>query len=96
MPTHKELIESLSAREAKPAEGAPHGWLSWKDTEACLTVRCACGTVSHLDGMFAYFVACPVCGAVYWANAHVQLVPLTAQEAATLDREGNGAMVGEL
>jgi hypothetical protein len=72
-------------RETKPAEGAPYGWIQWKGTDVCMDFWCSCGHQGHIDRDFTYFIRCDGCGQVYAANGHIEMVPLTAAETATLN-----------
>ncbi len=49
----------------EPEPGPPSVHIQWKGTEACLDLRCRCGTISHYDGWFAYALRCPDCGRAY-------------------------------
>ena len=40
-------------------------FMQWKGTDACLDLNCDCGTSSHVDGLFAYYVRCPGCLSIY-------------------------------
>lgn len=75
-------------RETKPTEGSPHGWIQWKGTQVCMDIRCPCGKLGHVDDEFAYWIRCSDCGRTYWVNPHVELVPLTDEEAASLQGDG--------
>lgn len=69
-------------REWRPEQGQASLWLQWKGTDVCADFRCACGYDQHLDDtLFLYFLKCPACSAIYRVNAHVQLIPLTKDEA---------------
>ncbi|WP_159540885.1 hypothetical protein [Aeromicrobium sp. 9AM] len=46
-------------------------FIQWKGTEVCLDFNCACGESGHIDDMFAYFIHCPTCGAVYEMGTQV-------------------------
>ncbi len=52
----------------------PHGSIQWKGSEIVMDVHCDCGTVSHIDGDFVYFLRCPSCGTVYELNGFIQLI----------------------
>jgi len=44
----------------------PFGWISWKGTDVCMTIKCTkCGFTGHVDAEGAYFVRCAVCGQMY-------------------------------
>lgn len=75
-------------RQTDPAPGAPHGWIQWKGTQVCMDFHCPCGHFGHIDDEFTYWIRCGGCGQVYWANGNVEMVPLTADEAASLDGDG--------
>lgn len=47
------------------SEPTPNVYIQWKGTEACLDLRCRCGTPSHYDGGFAYALRCPHCQRVF-------------------------------
>jgi hypothetical protein len=70
-----------SDRQKRPAEGEPHGWIQWKGTEVCMDFHCKCGAFGHIDGGFIYYVKCGKCGASYMMNGHIELVPITLEEA---------------
>lgn len=72
-------------RQTKPSPGAPYCWVQWKGTDACMDFHCACGFFGHIDGDFLYYLRCPECKVVYMVNGHVELVPLTADEAQTVE-----------
>ncbi len=57
----------------------PHGWLQWKGTGACMDIHCKCGTQSHVDAEFLYYVACPNCNTVYFCNGHIELIEITEE-----------------
>lgn len=59
-----------------------HGWLQWKGTRACIDLHCECGVHGHLDSDFLYYVKCGKCGRAYEINGHVELIPITKEEAA--------------
>lgn len=46
-------------------------FIQWKGTDVCLDFRCPCGTHSHFDGYFAYFVTCPTCDQTYQMGTQV-------------------------
>lgn len=94
--TYDEAHKALWDRQAKPAAGSAHAWVQWKGTDACMDLHCPCGTHSHLDAMFAYYVSCPVCGAVYFVNGHVELARLTGEEERALTAGGVDAKRGDL
>lgn len=71
-------------RQTFPAEGSPHGWVQWKGTNVCMDVHCPCGQSTHIDDDFVYYVECGACGKRFMVNGHVELVPLTDEEAATI------------
>ena len=74
--------DSLKADESVPEEGGAHGWIQWKGTDVCMDVHCPCGTHSHLDDEFAYFIECPGCQQIYAVGATVRLYPVTPEVAA--------------
>lgn len=90
----KEPLDNCPGYERQhvPPEGEPHAWIQWKGTQVCMDVSCACGELSHLHGDFTYYVACPACGRVYMTNPHVELIPLSGDEAKSL---ADRAKVGE-
>jgi hypothetical protein len=69
-------------RQTRPPEGSSHGWIQWKGTEVCMDFWCTCGHHGHVDAEFAYYIRCVECGQVYMANGHIEMVPITAEEAA--------------
>jgi hypothetical protein len=34
----------------------PHGWIQFKGTKLCMDVYCKCGTHTHIDGEFVYYL----------------------------------------
>ena len=50
--------------DSDPSETADV-FMQWKGTDACLDLNCDCGTSSHVDGLFAYYVRCPGCLSIY-------------------------------
>jgi hypothetical protein len=62
----------------------PNAWIQWKGTNACLTIKCACGGRTHFDDSFLYYVRCSECGKVYMCNGHIELIPLTDEETEYL------------
>lgn len=76
-------------RQTLPAKESPHGWIQWKGTSVCMDIHCSCGQLSHIDCEFVYYVRCPQCKKAYMINGHVELVPLTAAEAARMEEEGS-------
>lgn len=61
----------------KVIKTGPHGWIQFKGTELCMDVHCKCGELTHIDGMFVYFIKCGNCGAVYELNGHIELIERT-------------------
>jgi hypothetical protein len=55
--------------------GKSTAFIQWKGTDACMDIRCECGVISHYDGMFAYFIKCPSCKAVYQCQDTIKLTP---------------------
>lgn len=58
----------------------PYGWVQFKGTELCMDVHCSCGELTHIDGMFLYFIKCGSCGRIYELNGHIQLIERTSDE----------------
>ena len=54
--------------------------IQWKGTDVCMDVHCPCGTHSHIDDEFVYFLRCPGCGVAYKVGERVTLTPMTADE----------------
>lgn len=46
-------------------------FIQWKGTDLCVDFTCPCGGDGHFDGMFAYSIRCPQCGAVYEMGTQV-------------------------
>ena len=69
-------------------EGAK-GWIQWKGTNVCMDVYCSCGTHSHIDDEFTYYLRCPACGKTFMVNGHVELVELTEAETKQVERESS-------
>lgn len=63
--------------EEKPESRA---FIQWKGTDVCMDIFCSCGTSSHLDGFFAYYVQCPKCGQIYENPHTVSLLPIAEHE----------------
>lgn len=55
----------------------PHAWIQWKGTDACMDIRCECGSHFHFDGYFAYNYHCLNCDRYYKIDPVVTLIPLT-------------------
>ena len=73
-------MEHLSLGETpanKVIKSGPHGWIQFKGTELCMDVHCKCGEMTHIDGMFVYFIKCGHCGAIYELNGHIELIERT-------------------
>lgn len=51
----------------------PDVFLQWKNTDACMDFRCACGADLHFDGYFANELTCGHCGQT-WEIPH-KLMP---------------------
>ena len=64
----------------KVASKLPNATIQWKGTDVCMDIHCSCGTHSHLDAEFAYFVRCPGCGIPYRVGEQVTLSPLTTED----------------
>ena len=74
---HKKVESADAAWEVQERyEGKPHGWVQWKGTEVCMDFHCKCGSMSHIDTSFAYFVKCPYCHTVYMCNGHIELIEI--------------------
>jgi hypothetical protein len=52
---------------------APHVFIQWKGTDACLDFQCECGAGGHFDGDFAYTLKCGECGQV-WEMPQILLI----------------------
>lgn len=52
---------------------APRTFVQWKGTDLCMDLMCPCGCDSHIDGMFAYYVECPSCHAIYEMPTQIPL-----------------------
>ena len=59
--------------ESPQFAGKPHAWIQWKGTDVCADIHCSCGTHSHFDGDFMYYVRCPGCDKVWEVGTHVTL-----------------------
>lgn len=70
----KTTEEAWDIQDHKDDE--PHAWIQWKGTDACMDIHCSCGSLSHVDGYFAYHVKCPSCGKVFFCNGHIELIEL--------------------
>jgi hypothetical protein len=71
--------------DTAPAGTELETFVQWKGTDLCMDVHCRCGTSSHIDGMFAYYVKCPNCGTVYELSTRLlaRVVP-DADDAITV------------
>lgn len=59
-------------------QGTPHAWIQWKGTNVCADIHCSCGTLTHFDGDFMYFITCGACGTLWEVGTHVALHPPTS------------------
>ena len=55
-------------------------FIQWKGTEVCLDIHCQCGTHSHIDDAFTYYVQCPTCGAIYRMGTQVVAKRVEAED----------------
>lgn len=46
-------------------------FIQWKGTDVCVDFYCPCGGGGHFDGLFAYALKCPACGAVWEMGTQV-------------------------
>ena len=77
-------------RQRRPSAGEPFIWIQWKGSDICGDFTCSCGAGWHIDdGTFMYYVRCPDCGAIFMANGHIEIVPLTPEESARVINEGH-------
>lgn len=74
-------------RQTLPS-GSPFASIQWKGTDVCMDIHCSCGQHSHIDEEFVYHVQCPSCGKVYMCNSHIELIPLTEEEAQEVEKHG--------
>lgn len=74
MKTAKDTEEAWNIQEKY--EKQPYAWIQWKGTDVCLDLHCECGNLGHIDADFAYHIKCGKCGAVYFANGHIELIKL--------------------
>jgi hypothetical protein len=51
---HAEDEDEAWGMQVIPA--GSHGWIQWKGTDVCMDIHCECGTLSHIDGEFAYII----------------------------------------
>lgn len=58
----------------------PNAWINFKDSDVCLTLRCVCGHVGHLDAEFLEHYKCKGCGALYNVGHTVTLHPIPLGE----------------
>lgn len=56
---------------ARPVGSDASMFIQWKGTDVCLDFHCRCGSDTHLDGDFAYYVQCPACDTVYEMGTQV-------------------------
>lgn len=61
--------------------GIPHIWVQWKGTNVCCDIHCSCGCDGHFDGDFFYTFQCPNCLQYWEVGTHVQIYPITKEEA---------------
>lgn len=54
-----------------PEGSDAHMFIQWKGTDVCLDFHCPCGTHSHLDADFTYYVRCAGCGSIYQMGTQV-------------------------
>ena len=55
-------------------------FLQWKGTDVCMDFYCPCGYQSHFDGLFAHFVKCGGCGAVYQLGTQVRAIRVEGRQ----------------
>ena len=68
-------------RQTKLNKDSPYAWIQWKGTSVCMDLHCLCGTLTHFDQDFTYYVRCSNCQQIYMANGHIEMVPLTVIES---------------
>lgn len=51
-------------------------FLQWKGTNACFDLNCPCGTQTHFDGDFLYFVECGGCRQAYRMGTNPGATPI--------------------
>lgn len=66
----------------KVGDDEPHAWIQWKGTDVCMDIRCPCGELGHIDGLFAYQIKCSACGQHYAVGTNVVLAPMTEEQVA--------------
>lgn len=81
-----EPVWDAAARAEKVDTDAPHGWIQWKGTDACVDLHCACGTLGHFDGYFGYQFRCKDCDRHYGIGQNVVLAEMTDEEVAEARR----------
>jgi len=60
-------------------------FIQWKGTDLCMDFYCPCGTHSHFDGMFCYYLACRGCGAIYQLGTQVKARRLDIGEESDIE-----------
>lgn len=55
---------------------APHVFLQWKGTNACLDFWCTCGANWHYDGFFASSLTCGHCGQAWQLPSGFEPLPV--------------------
>jgi hypothetical protein len=84
--------KSPLAKAVETALVGANAFIQWKGTDVCMDVHCPCGTHSHIDDEFVYYVRCPGCGVAYKVGDTVTLTPMTNDE---LDRAPGGCGIKE-
>lgn len=79
--------QRLDAIEDAQHPGEPWTFIQWKGTNLCMDLRCTCGTHSHYDGYYMYYIRCADCGQVYMLGSRITCVPVTHDERAWLTQE---------
>jgi hypothetical protein len=63
---------------------APHVFLQWKGTDACLDFYCTCGEQWHFDGYFAKELTCGHCGQTWELPHTLTPEPVSPEAPLTL------------
>lgn len=80
--TWHSVYDKVQALLRGPAPGEPRTFIQWKGTDVCIDVHCTCGHSSHWDRDFLYALKCPECARIWHLGTQIQMVELSAEEAA--------------
>lgn len=67
-------------------------FVQWKGTDLCMDFQCPeCSAQAHFDGLFAYAIQCPGCGAYFEMPTNLPLTRVSARPAVFLGAEDDVA-----